>query len=170
MQQTVLQRLGGTRAGVWLIKHVVAPLDKWLYRRSGGERVLLGHPPAPLLLLTTRGRKSGLERTTPVFYLRDGDQLIICNVNPGHERPNPWPLNLSAYPVATVQIGAVTAQYTARAASVNEISQYWDQLVTLWPAYQRHYTASGQRTIFILTKIACESVCVNTKMPDNRSQ
>ncbi len=147
-----LQRFGGTRAGVWAIKHIVSPLDKWLCRRTGGRRVLLGQPPAPMLLLTTRGRKSGLERTTPVFYLRDGAQLIICNVNPGFERQNPWTLNLRADPLAIVLIDGERGQYAAREATAAETDGYWSRLVTLWPAYQTHYDHSGERSVFILTK------------------
>jgi len=39
-----------------------------------------------------------------VFSLRDGDHLVVCNVNPGFERPNPWILNLRAEPRARVQV------------------------------------------------------------------
>jgi hypothetical protein len=61
----LLRRLGATRPGVWVIKHVVSPLDRWLYQRTGGRRVALGSPLGPLLLLTTTGRRTGKEHTTP---------------------------------------------------------------------------------------------------------
>lgn len=148
-----MQRLGGTRIGIWLIRHVVSPLDKWLYRRTGGRRLSLGKPLAPTLLLTTTGRRTGQPRTIPVFYLQDGERLILCNVNPGFERPNPWTLNLLAHPIAQVQIGARTGTYHARQATDAEITQYWSRLVNLWSAYERHYQASGQRTLFVLTPV-----------------
>jgi hypothetical protein len=47
----ILRRLGATRLGVWVIKHVVSPLDRWLYQRTAGQRVALGRPLGPLLLL-----------------------------------------------------------------------------------------------------------------------
>lgn len=146
----VLRRLGATRIGVWVIKHVVSPLDRWLYQRTGGERVALGRPLGPLLLLTTTGRRSGKEHTTPVYYLRDGNRLVLCNVNPGFERPNPWTLNLRANPTARVQIGKVCGIYQAREASEAEVDHYWPQLVQVWPAYQTFYDRSGQRLIFVL--------------------
>jgi hypothetical protein len=83
----VLRRLGATRLGVWIIKHVVSPSDRWLYQRTGGQRVALGKPLGPLLRLPTTGRRTGKERTTPVYYLRDGSRLVLCNVNPGFEHP-----------------------------------------------------------------------------------
>ena len=101
----ILQRFGATRPGVWVIKHLVSPLDRWLYQRTGGRRVSTGKSLGPLLLLTTTGRRSGKARTTPVFFLRDDDQIIVCNVNPGFESPNPWTLNLRANPTTQVQIG-----------------------------------------------------------------
>jgi deazaflavin-dependent oxidoreductase (nitroreductase family) len=94
----ILKQLGATRPGVWVIRHVVAPLDRRLYRWTNGRFLSAGRPLAPTLLLTTTGRKSGQPHTTPLFYLRDGPRLILCNVNPGFERPNPWTLNIRARP------------------------------------------------------------------------
>ena len=101
----MLRRLGGTFLGVWVIKHLVSPLDRRFYRWTGSRGIALGRPLAPRLLLTTIGRHTGQERTVPVFYLRDGNRLIICNVNPGFERPNPWTLNLRTQPATRVQGG-----------------------------------------------------------------
>lgn len=151
MQQMSLKQLGATRAGVWVIKHLVAPLDRWLYRWSNGRCLTFGRPLAPTLLLTTIGRKSLQPRTTPVFYLRDGERVILCNVNPGFEHPNPWTLNLRAHPTVQAQIGAQTQLYCAREATPAEVAHYWPRLIAMWPAYQQHFARSGQRSIFILT-------------------
>jgi deazaflavin-dependent oxidoreductase (nitroreductase family) len=121
----LLAPLGAASLGVWAIKHLFSPLDRRLYRWTGGRRIALRRPLAPRLLLTTVGRRTGQERTVPVFYLRDGNRLIICNVNPGFERPNPWPLNLRAHPLARVQVGSVGATYHAREATADEVEQYW---------------------------------------------
>ena len=146
----VLRRLGATRLGVWIIKHVVSPLDRWLYQRTGGRRVALGKPLGPLMLMTTTGRHTGKEHTTPIYYLRDGSRLVLCNVNPGFERPNPWTLNLRANPLAKVQVGSERSIYQAREASQAEVDHYWPHLVHVWPAYQTFYERSGQRVIFLL--------------------
>jgi deazaflavin-dependent oxidoreductase (nitroreductase family) len=150
----LLKRLGASPIGVWAIKHLVAPLDLRLYRLTNGRLVSTGKPLAPLLLLTTTGRRTGQSRTTPVFYLRDGERLVLCNVNPGFEHPNPWPLNLRAHLVARVRVGARTGEYRAREASEEEAQTYWPRLVHLWPAYQTHFARSGQRSIFVLEPTA----------------
>jgi deazaflavin-dependent oxidoreductase (nitroreductase family) len=102
------------------------------------------------LLLTTTGRRTGKEHTTPVYYLRDGSRLVLCNVNPGFEHPNPWTLNLRANPLARVQIGSERSIYQAREASETEVERYWPQLVQVWSAYETFYQRSGQRAIFLL--------------------
>jgi deazaflavin-dependent oxidoreductase (nitroreductase family) len=142
--------IGGTPAGVWTIKHVVAPLDRRLYRRTGGRLVTTGHPRGPIVLLTTTGRRTGKQHTTPVFHLQDGERVILCNVTPGGERPNPWTLNLRAHPLARVQLGAKVRTYRARAATEAELERYWPQLVRVWPAYERFYQQGGRRSVFVL--------------------
>jgi len=142
------QRLGATRMGVLAIGWIVSPLQRELYRRTGGRLSLTGR--APVLLLTTTGRRSGKARTVPLLYIRDGDRLIICNVNPGFERPNPWILNLRAGPHAQVQIGRTTTRVRARPASGRELDRYWPQLTKMWPAYQAFYDKGGNRSVFVL--------------------
>ena len=142
------QRLGGTRVGVVVIGRVVSPLQRQLYRSTGGRLSLTGR--APVLLLTTTGRRTGKARTVPLLYLRDGDRVVICNVNPGFERPNPWVLNLRAQPRAQVQIGRDAITVRARPASGSELDRYWPRLAKLWPAYQAFYDRGGKRSVFVL--------------------
>lgn len=150
MSAAMLQRLGGSEFGVWAIKHLLSPLDRALARGSGGRVTVTGALLGPVLLLTTTGRRTGHSHTTPVFFLRDGDRLILCNVNPGFERTNPWVLNLQATPVARVRIGRSVGTYRARTASAAEIECYWPRLVARWPAYQTFFARSGERTVFVL--------------------
>jgi len=144
------RRLGATQFGVWVIKHLISPLHRRIYRLTGGRWVSIGRSLGPILLLTTIGRRTGKEHTTPLFYLRDDERLIICNVNPGFERPNPWTLNLRAHPLVRVQIGQEISIYRAREATEEELERYWPRLVEIWPAYQTHYNRSGQRILFVL--------------------
>ena len=144
------RKLGGTWLGVWIIKHLITPLDRLLYRLTSGKLSTTGRPLAPMLLLTTVGRRSGKRRTTPVFYLRDAEHIILCNVNPGFERTNPWVLNLRASRSAEIRIGSDCYRCAARDATDAEVARYWPSLVDMWPAYQRHFARSGERSVFIL--------------------
>ncbi len=107
-----------------------------------------------MLLLTTTGRRTGAQRTVPVFYLRDGDRLVVCNVNPGFERPNPWTLNLRAEPRARVQVGRTVLDVVARAATEAELDRFWPRLVEVWPAYREFHRRGGARSVFVFDPVA----------------
>ena len=148
----MIYRLGATRIGVWAIKHIISPFQRWIFRTTKGKffsNVGLGRE---VLLLTTKGRRTGKDRTVPVFYLRDGEVIVICNATPEFERTNPWVINLRNDPNAQVQIRADTMRYHAREATKDEIYSLWPRLVELWPAYQTHFERGGRRTIFILQR------------------
>lgn len=146
--------LGATAVGTWCIKHLFSPIDRWLYRYSHGRAFLLSRHVGPRLLLTTVGRVTGKKRTVPLFYLRAGERVVICNVNPGFERTNPWVLNLRANPIAEVRLGSSVSPYRARLATETEVMEYWPRFVRIWPAYQSFYDSGGQRTIFVLDPLA----------------
>ncbi len=141
---------GATRAGTWTIAHVVSPVQRWLLLATGGRVSLTGR--LPVLLLTATGRRSGRSRTTPLIYLRDGDDLVVCNVRPPSERPNPWPLNVRANPTVTVRIGGAAEERVAREAGGQEAARYWPDLIALWPAYERFFAETHERAIFVLQR------------------
>lgn len=146
----MIDRVGATPLGVWVIKHVVSPVQRFLYRATGGKAFTTAGSGRQVLLLTTKGRLSGADRTTPLYYLRDGERVVICNVNPGSERTNPWVTNLRAHPAAKLQIGPAVREYHAREATGPEIDIYWPGLVRIWPAYASHFARSHKRAIFVL--------------------
>ena len=83
------------------------------YRMTGG--VIGGNVLGmPALLLTTTGRKSGQQRTTPLTYLRDGEHMVLVASNGGNPSHPAWFLNLQANPEAEVQVGVaiVSGQIT----------------------------------------------------------
>ena len=126
-----------------------APLDRFLYRLTRG-RVNSTAGVAPLILLTTTGRRSGRARTTPVMYIRDGERFVVSSENFGQERAAAWPLNLLADPRAIVQIGPETVACRARLLDDAEADRYWDRLVEVWPAHETYRARSGKRHTFLL--------------------
>ena len=132
-----------------------APLDRLLYRLTRG-RVTTTAGAAPVLLLTTTGRRSGKPRTTPVMYLRDGDRFVVTCENFGQQRPAAWPLNLLADPRATVQAGGDVVPCRARLLSEEEADAYWPRMVEVWPAHESYRARSGTRHTFVLDPLAGE--------------
>jgi deazaflavin-dependent oxidoreductase (nitroreductase family) len=136
---------------VWLIKHVVSPLDR-LVIEVGKGRV---RPPSslavPTLLLTTEGRRSGRDRTVPLVYVRsEGGGFVVANARPAGERRNPWVLNLEASRSGRVTVGTTTIDVVARALDGVQADRWWPRLVSVWPAFGEHYAATGERTVFVL--------------------
>lgn len=95
-----------------------------LYRVSGG-RIGGKVGRAPVLLLTTTGRKSGQKRTAPVVYLADGERMVVINTNAGNERVPAWSLNLEANPEAEVEVGRKRLAVRARVAEGDERAELW---------------------------------------------
>jgi deazaflavin-dependent oxidoreductase (nitroreductase family) len=95
-----------------------------IYRASGGR--LMGKVNrAPVLLLTTTGRKSGQQRTAPVVYLRDGENVVVINTNAGNARVPAWSLNLAANPEGEVEVGRRRHPVRARVAEGEERERLW---------------------------------------------
>ena len=95
-----------------------------LYRVSGG-RIGGRVNRAPVLLLTTTGRKSGQQRTAPVVYLQDGENVVVINTNAGNARVPAWSLNLEANPAAEVEVGRRRYPVRARIAEGEERADLW---------------------------------------------
>jgi deazaflavin-dependent oxidoreductase (nitroreductase family) len=95
-----------------------------LYRLSGG-RIGGKVGRAPVLLLTTTGRKSGEPRTAPVVYLADGEKMVVINTNAGNARVPAWSLNLKANPEAKVELGRKRIAVRARIAEGEERAELW---------------------------------------------
>jgi F420H(2)-dependent quinone reductase len=102
----------------------VGKLNAPIYRLTGG-RVGGKLGKAPILLLTTIGRKSGEPRTAPVLYLADGDRFVVINTNAGNAKTPAWSLNLRANPEAEVEVGRKRVGVRARLAEGKEREDLW---------------------------------------------
>jgi len=105
------------------------------------------------MLLTTKGRRSGKERTTPVSYVRDGPNLVAACENFGLEVASDWPKNLLADAYARIQIGATTSEYRARIATDAEIARSMPRLVEMWPAHDTYLERTGTRYVFVFQPV-----------------
>jgi len=149
MRARILRWLGHRRWFAAAGRRFGAPLDRFLYRVTRG-RLASTAGVAPVILLTTTGRRTGRKRTTPVMYIRDGERFVVSSENFGQERAAAWPLNLLADPRLTVQIGPETVDCRARLLSDEEADRYWTRLVEVWPAHETYRARSGKRHTFVL--------------------
>ena len=106
----------------------------WGWKLAGGK---LGNSfgRVPFMMLTTKGRKTGRPRTTPVLYLQDGADLIVVGSFGGHDMHPAWYLNLERCPEAEVIIKGERRQLFAHKVSPGEKKLIWPRLIKLYPDF-----------------------------------
>ena len=138
-----------------LIFKVTGRIHNELYRRTGGK---VGGKlrNAPVLLLTTTGRKSGQPRTNPLLYTDAGDNAYMVIASKGGADEDPfWYLNLKANPLAEVTIGRETKRVRARDAEGEERERLWRALADLNPGYDGYAKKTSRRIpVVVLEPVA----------------
>ena len=114
------------------------------YRETDGEE---GHDwqGTTTLILTTTGRRSGEQRSTPLIYQQAGDAYAIVASN-GGAAPPAWFLNLLENPEVDVQVKGDRFSAKARVATAEEKPELWRTMVAAWPQYDE-YQAKADREI-----------------------
>lgn len=115
------------------------------YRETDGERGYVWNN-ATTLLLTTKGRKSGENKTVPLIFVKDGDNYVIIASLGGAAKHPVWYLNLSADPHVTLQVKDKVFEAVARTAQSPERERLWAKAVEAWPQYD-DYQAKTTRQI-----------------------
>jgi deazaflavin-dependent oxidoreductase (nitroreductase family) len=100
----------------------------------------------PVVILTTRGRKSGKLRKTPLMTVEhDGEYAVVASLGGAPKHPV-WYLNLLDEPDVTLQDGANVMDLRARTATPEEKAIWWPRAVEAWPDYAK-YQESTERDI-----------------------
>jgi deazaflavin-dependent oxidoreductase (nitroreductase family) len=108
------------------------------YRETDGEEGHIWQRDSTVALLTTTGRKSGEERTTPLIYGRAGDEYMVVASKGGSDEPPAWYLNLQEAPEADLQVKADRFKVKARDATPDEKPALWEQMTAQWPDYDEY--------------------------------
>ena len=107
------------------------------YRETGGEHGYNWRG-ATILLLTTTGRSSGEERTTPLIFRADGDRWVVVASKGGAPDHPDWYKNLLNDSGATVEVRDERIQVRAHAAEGEERARLWSLMAEVWPAYDEY--------------------------------
>jgi deazaflavin-dependent oxidoreductase (nitroreductase family) len=129
----------------------LTPFGIWVMRRTKGgivqgriARMLGATREVDVLLLTTRGRKSGKERTVVLQFFPDGDDLVLAAANDGGASHPAWYHNLKATPVARVEVKGRTFVVRAEELSADEAAAFWPRLLRRAPSYERYQRATSR--------------------------
>lgn len=109
---------------------------------------------APILLLTTTGRKSGMQRTNPVLYLNDGDNLVVVASAGGRDKDPYWWMNLEHNPDALVQIRRERRRVRAERASEEEKSRLWPLLTEMYPRFKDYQRGTERKIPVVILRPA----------------
>jgi deazaflavin-dependent oxidoreductase (nitroreductase family) len=107
-----------------------------VYRLSRG-RLMNKVGRAPVLLLTTTGRRSGQVRTAPVVFQNDGENVVVIGSNAGNKEPG-WAFNLKANPEAEIEIGARRSQVRARVSEGEERDRLWNSMNAQYEGFDEY--------------------------------
>ena len=130
-----------------LIAWLFVPVHQFVFRLSGG-RVLSRLEGTGVLILVTKGRKSGEPRSSPLLYFRfeESDDLIVVASNYGQDRHPAWYLNVAADPNVSVETSGERFAAEAYIAQGQERAALYDKVVAANPRFAT-YRASTHRQI-----------------------
>jgi deazaflavin-dependent oxidoreductase (nitroreductase family) len=130
----LLTRFALSKAGFWYGIKVASRFDPKLMKMTGG-RVNLGGGVLPTVLLTVPGRKSGVERTVPLVYFSDGDDVILMASSFGRPKLPAWYHNVKANPEVTLTAGGVSERYRASEAEGAERDALYAKAKQVYEGY-----------------------------------
>jgi proline iminopeptidase len=124
------------------------------YRETGGEVGQIWKEGSTVLLLTTKGRKTGRETTTPLIYAEDGDRYVVVASHGGAPAHPGWYRNLVRHSEVEVQVGEDTFFARARTTEGEERERLWRKANEVWP----HYDEYAKRTERVIPVVVLERV------------
>jgi len=130
----------------WNVTPLVFAAHVRLYRLLRGR--LVGRN---ILILTTVGRRSGRRRSTPLFYVRDGDGYAVIASNGGEARYPGWWHNIRSNPEVEIQVGADAFVCRAERANEDDVPHLWARFTAVYRGYIEYRKRTARElTIFRL--------------------
>lgn len=100
---------------------------------------------APTLILTTTGRKSGEQRSTPLIFGRDGESYVLVASQGGRPQHPGWYFNLSEQPEVQLQVKGDRFRARARTTEGEERERLWALMNEIWPHYDEYQTKTTRQ-------------------------
>lgn len=147
----------GERVGLRLhrlLDRWLNPVGVWAMRRTDGG--LAKRWDVDALLLTTRGRRSGRDRTVVLQFFRDEDAMVVAAANDGGDAYPAWYLNLKAEPEARIEVNGRRSSVRAEELPTEQATVWWSRIVERDPSYARYRRATSRP--FPILRLAPTSV------------
>jgi deazaflavin-dependent oxidoreductase (nitroreductase family) len=136
--------------GTWFYSQVAARIDPPLARLTGG-RVTSALGLLPIVLLSTRGARTGIERTVALVYFTDGEDVILMASSFGRPKFPAWYHNLKANPLVRLEAMGRRADYLAAEVQGEERDRLYALAQNLYSGYGDYeQRTSGVRHVPVL--------------------
>jgi deazaflavin-dependent oxidoreductase (nitroreductase family) len=147
--ERLMERFARTRAGYWYVSRIAPRIDPPLLRATGGR--ISSVYPAPAMLLTTTGAKTGRQRSLPLLYAVDGDSLLVIASNYGRPGHPAWYRNVKANPTVEVLAGTHSGTYKASEITDSaERAEAWVKALDVYAGYADYEVRAVERTIPVI--------------------
>lgn len=129
------------------LHHIDWPFLKWSQGKHSPSTWLSG---LPVVVLTTKGARTGKPRTVPLAGFPDGDNIILVPTNFGARHFPAWYHNICADPQVQININGESKEYLARIIDHAHRDKYWQLALDYYPGYQLYEQRSGGRQVPIV--------------------
>lgn len=150
----LIPHISSSRIGAKIFAPILHHFDRVFLKLSGGRRTLTGALSGlPVVMLTTKGAKSGLNRTVPLLYIQNPDnpdEIALIASNWGQYAYPAWYFNLSANPQASTNINGQIKTYRAHEASGDEYERFWQLATKVYWGFPRYKERASHRRIPIM--------------------
>ena len=106
------------------------------------------------LILTTKGRRSGEQRSTPLIYAKHGDDYLVVASKGGSDEPPDWYRNLQENPEVEVQVRGDRFTARARDATPEEKPEMWKTMTEQWPDYDEYQKTTDREIPVVIIERA----------------
>jgi deazaflavin-dependent oxidoreductase (nitroreductase family) len=130
-----------TKVGTWYSSQLGARIDPWLVRVTRG-RVDSAFGQIPIVVVTVRGARSGVERRVPLLYFSDDGDVILIASSYGKAKFPAWYYNIKANPEVRLESMGRSGPYVAREVEGED----HDRLFELAKLVYSGYSDYEQRT------------------------
>ncbi len=148
LRKRIITPVALTGAGRWFLMNVSRRVDPALVRMSGGRVSTVAF--TPIVLLTTTGARSGLERTIPLLYFTDADRVVLIASNYGQHRHPAWYHNVKANPQVRMWAAGRGGRYVGHEATGEERARLFELATQLTEGYAQYAERVPDRAIPVL--------------------
>jgi deazaflavin-dependent oxidoreductase (nitroreductase family) len=145
-----MRRFAASGPGSWLFVRVLDRIDRPVYRLTRGRHTFANLVSGiPVVMLTTTGARSGLQRTVPVLGLPTPDGLVVIASNFGQGRHPAWYHNLRANPEGRVTVNGITRAFHATEAEGDVRARIWQEGLKVYPGWSQYERRASNRRIAV---------------------